>query len=93
MLGFQCSTTVTQPILGRPIFPTSGPGPAVAFHAPRPQPPPMSLSPSLIDYFPLNGDGLKLNWAHAVNSRTKLAQALAGMFIYLFDNFLSLNLR
>lgn len=77
MIGFQCSTTITQPCLGRTIFPSSGPhpnAPNVAFHN-RAQ-----ISPNLIDYFPLNGDGLRLNWAHAVNSRSKLMVAIAGKF-------------
>jgi len=71
----QCSTTITQPCLGRTIFPSSGSHPNaanVAFHN-RAQ-----ISPNLIDYFPLNGDGLRLNWAHAVNSRSKLMVAIAG---------------
>ncbi|KAI2811240.1 hypothetical protein RDWZM_003902 [Blomia tropicalis] len=80
MIGFQCSTTITQPCLGRTIFPTTGPHPNVsanvgvaAFHQNR-----GPMSPNLIDYFPLNGDGLRLNWAHAVNSRSKLIQAISG---------------
>lgn len=81
MIGFQCSTTITQPCLGRTIFPSSGSHPNaanVAFHN-RAQ-----ISPNLIDYFPLNGDGLRLNWAHAVNSRSKLMVAIAGKCFYFF---------
>lgn len=75
MIGFQCSTTISQPCIGRTIFPSSAAhpnAPNVAFHT-RAQ-----ISPNLIDYFPLNGDGLRLNWAHAVNSRSKLMSAIRG---------------
>lgn len=78
MIGFQCSTTISQPCIGRTIFPASAAHPnaasnvAAAFHS-RTQ-----LSPNLIDYFPLNGDGLRLNWAHAVNSRSKLMSSIRG---------------
>lgn len=81
MIGFQCSTTITQPCLGRTIFPSSAThtnstangGTTTTFHNR------VQISPNLIDYFPLNGDGLQLNWAHAVNSRSKLMTALRGM--------------
>ncbi|KAH9521150.1 hypothetical protein DERF_004822 [Dermatophagoides farinae] len=80
MIGFQCSTTITQPCLGRTIFPSSAThtnstangGTTTTFHNR------VQISPNLIDYFPLNGDGLQLNWAHAVNSRSKLMTALRG---------------
>lgn len=87
MIGFQCSTTITQPCLGRSIFPASttnhsnasnntaaaaAAAAAVAFHNR------VQLSQNLIDYFPLNGDGLRMNWAHAVNSRAKLMSTIRG---------------
>ncbi|KAF7491433.1 Uncharacterized protein SSS_06370 [Sarcoptes scabiei] len=83
----ECSTTITQPCLGRSIFPASttnhsnasnntaaaaAAAAAVAFHNR------VQLSQNLIDYFPLNGDGLRMNWAHAVNSRAKLMSTIRG---------------
>jgi hypothetical protein len=43
------------------------------YHSRAPIPP-----PNLVDYFPINGDGLRLSWAHAANSRAKLNAALRG---------------
>uniref|UniRef100_T1JVH8 Menorin-like domain-containing protein n=1 Tax=Tetranychus urticae TaxID=32264 RepID=T1JVH8_TETUR len=78
MIGFQCPATV-QPVFGRtPLFPASPQqpsSPSSGYQARQ-----ASLSPpNLLDYFPgLAGDGLRLNWAHAANSRSLLNQALMG---------------
>lgn len=83
MIGFQCSPSV-QPVFGRgPIFsshvvghhvPVVSSVPSNGFHTRPPISP-----PSILDYFPgLGGDGLRVSWAHAVNSRSKLNSALIG---------------
>lgn len=80
MIGFQCPATV-QPVFGRtPLFPASPQqpsSPSSGYQARQ-----ASLSPpNLLDYFPgLAGDGLRLNWAHAANSRSLLNQALMGKY-------------
>ncbi|KAI1289167.1 Uncharacterized protein HDE_08759 [Halotydeus destructor] len=80
MLGFQCSATVT-PVFGRsPLF-TGSSVPSVptgAHHHYQSRPSPIS-PPSVLDYYPgLSGDGLRITWSHAVNSRSKLNAALMG---------------
>jgi len=81
MIGFQCSPSV-QPVFGRgpTIFSSNGHVPVVTsassngFHSRPPITP-----PNILDYFPgLGGDGLRVSWAHAVNSRSKLNSALMG---------------
>lgn len=85
MIGFQCSPSV-QPVFGRgpTIFSSNGHVPVVTsgssngFHSRPPITP-----PNILDYFPgLGGDGLRVSWAHAVNSRSKLNSALMGMFLF-----------
>lgn len=77
MIGFQCSATV-QPVFGRsPLFPANSH--AVTAHAPTNgyHARPSIAPPNLLDYYPgLAGDGLRITWAHAVNSRSKLNAAL-----------------
>jgi len=77
MIGFQCSATV-QPVFGRTSLFLPSPqssSPSSGFQART-----ASLSPpNILDYFPgLGGDGLRISWAHAVNSRPLLNQALMG---------------
>lgn len=72
MIGFQCSPAV-QPVYGRggPLFAPAPP--SAGFHRPP------LLPPHILDYFPgLAGDGLRISWAHAVNSRSRLNAALMG---------------
>ena len=78
MIGFQCSPSV-QPVYGRSgLYSSSGhqvvaPAPQNAFHRPP------ILPPNILDYWPgLGNDGLHVSWAHAVNSRSKLNDALIG---------------
>ncbi len=74
MIGFQCSATISQPCIGRTLFPTAPQHQSnTGYHSRAPIPP-----PNLVDYFPINGDGLRLSWAHAANSRAKLNAALRG---------------
>ncbi|CAG2107036.1 unnamed protein product [Medioppia subpectinata] len=74
MIGFQCSATISQPCIGRTLFPSAPTHqPSNGFHT-RPAIP----SSNLVEYFPVNGDGLRLSWAHAANTRSKLTQALRG---------------
>jgi hypothetical protein len=70
MIGLGYSTAV-QPVYGSPIF--SPTPPSAAFHRPS------LLPPHILDYFPgLAGDGLRITFAHAVNSRSRLSAALMG---------------
>lgn len=78
MIGFQCSPAV-QPVYGRsglyssPGHQVVAPAPQNAFHRPP------ILPPNILDYWPgLGNDGLHVSWAHAVNSRSKLNDALIG---------------
>lgn len=75
MIGFQCSATV-QPVFGRSPLYTSSPQQTSSGYQSRSS----SLSsPNLLDYFPaIANDGLRLSWAHGVNSRSLLNQALMG---------------
>ena len=67
MIGFQA----VQPAYA-PLFSAASVASPASFHAARPP-------PSLLDCFPgLGGDGLRVSWAHAVNSRARLAAALRG---------------
>jgi len=70
----QCSAAI-QPCIGRAaLFPTHQPSASAGYHPRAPITP-----PNLLDYFPgVGGDGLRLTWAHAANSRAKLSAALTG---------------
>ena len=92
MIGFQCSATV-QPVFGRTsLFPptSQSSSPSPGFQA---RTAPFS-PPNILDYFPgLGGDGLRVSWAHSVNSRPLLNQALMGRFIkfsFYFSSFIIL---
>ncbi|RWS29177.1 DUF2181 domain containing protein-like protein [Leptotrombidium deliense] len=73
MIGFQCSATV-QPVFGRSaLFPAPHQASATSGYS-RPS---TVLPPNLLDYFPnATGDGLRIKWAHAVNSRHQLTSAI-----------------
>lgn len=74
MIGFQCSATISQSCIGRTLFPSAPTHQTNSgFHS-RPSVP----ASNLVDYFQVNGDGLRLSWAHAANSRAKLNAALRG---------------
>jgi hypothetical protein len=74
MIGFQCSATISQSCIGRTLFPSAPTHQTnTGFHS-RPTVP----ASNLVDYFAVNGDGLRLSWAHAANSRAKLNAALRG---------------
>ncbi|RWS13144.1 DUF2181 domain containing protein-like protein [Dinothrombium tinctorium] len=74
MIGFQCSATV-QPVFGRSaLFPTPPHQASPASGYSRPS---TVLPPNLLDFFPnAGGDGLRIKWAHAINSRHQLSSAL-----------------
>lgn len=75
MIGFQCSAAISQPCIGRTLFPAAPTHQPSGYHSRGPIAP-----PSLLDYFSVNGDGLRVTWAHAVNSRAKLNAALRGIW-------------
>ncbi|XP_067135400.1 protein FAM151B-like isoform X2 [Centruroides vittatus] len=54
-----------------------------------------SMPPNLLDYFPeAKGDGLRISWAHGVNSKVRLSSALKGSAMILeADVSMSCNSR
>lgn len=72
-MKYSQSATIAQPCIGRTLFPTPSHQPNTGYHSRAP-----ILPPNLVDYFPISGDGLRLSWAHAANSRAKLNAALRG---------------